>query len=75
MPPPELGRAIVVAGLIIVAVGLVIWIGPRIPFFGRLPGDIAIERENVSVFAPLGSMVAVSLLLTVLINLLAYFRR
>ena len=75
MPPPEVGRAVVLAGLIIVAVGLLIWIGPRIPFFGRLPGDIAIERDNVSVFAPIGSMVVVSLVLTVVLNLLAYFRR
>ena len=75
MTSPELGRAIVVLGLSIVAIGLVIWIGPRIPFFGRLPGDIAIERENLSVFAPLGSMVVVSLILTVLLNLVAYLRR
>lgn len=75
MSTPEIGRAIVLAGLGIAAVGLVIWIGPRIPFFGRLPGDISFERENVSVYAPLGSMLVVSLVLTIVLNIIAYLRR
>ena len=50
------GWALVVVGVIIVVVGLVIVIGARIPILGHLPGDIVIQRENVTIFIPLGSM-------------------
>lgn len=57
------GAVLFVAGLIVYALG-------RIP---RLPGDILIERPNVTVFVPIGTMILVSVVLTLLLNLL--FRR
>ena len=52
-------------------VGLVIVIAPNIPFLGRLPGDIRIENENVRVFVPLGTMLLVSIVLTIVLNLIS----
>jgi hypothetical protein len=69
------GRSVVLLGLGIVVVGLFMWLGPRLPFFGRLPGDVAVETERVSFFAPLGSMLIISLVLTLVLNLFAYLRR
>jgi hypothetical protein len=69
---PELGRLLLVIGIVLVVVGGLAVLGVKLPF-GRLPGDIAIRGEHGGVYIPLGTMVVVSLVLTVLFNLL--FRR
>jgi uncharacterized protein HemY len=58
------GPAIVAVGLAIVIVGLLVASG-GLSWFGRLPGDIRIERENVRVYVPITSMVIVSVVLSV----------
>jgi hypothetical protein len=65
---PELGRVLLVIGVVLVVVGGLTALGVRLPF-GRLPGDIAITGEHGGVYIPLGSMIVVSLLLTLLFNL------
>ena len=64
------GRALLIIGVVIVVVGVVLVLAPRIPFIGRLPGDIRFERDGVVVFIPLGTMLVVSLILTVILNLI-----
>ncbi len=64
------GKILVLTGLIIVGVGLVGWLGPRIPWIGRLPGDIVIQRENIGIYVPLATGLVLSVLLTILLNLL-----
>lgn len=58
------GRSLVIIGLVIVAVGLLISLGPRIPWLGKLPGDIYIKRENFNFYFPLATSVLLSLLLS-----------
>ena len=65
-----LGRLLIIAGGLLLAGGVLLVLLGQIPFFGRLPGDIAIERERFSVFVPLASMLLLSLILTILINVL-----
>ena len=65
-----LGWALVVLGVVIAVVGLVIALGPRIPILGHLPGDIVIQRENVTIFIPLGTMLLVSVVVSVVLTLL-----
>jgi len=65
---PELGRLLLVIGLVLVVVGGLAALGVRLPF-GRLPGDIAIQGERGSIFIPIGTMIVVSLGLTLLVNL------
>ena len=65
---PELGRFLVVIGVVLVVVGGLAMAGIRLPF-GRLPGDIAITGDRGGVFIPLGTMLLVSVVLTVLFNL------
>lgn len=69
---PEIGRVLLIIGILIAAVGLVFMIGGRIPFLGRLPGDISFTRGNTHVYFPLATSIIVSLVLTVLLNL--FFR-
>ena len=64
---PEVGRVILVVGIVLVVIGGLAAMGVRLPF-GRLPGDIAIEGENGAIYIPLGSMIVISLILTLLAN-------
>ena len=65
---PELGRFLVVVGVLLVVVGGLAMAGIRLPF-GRLPGDIAITGEQGGLFIPIGTMLLVSLVLTLVFNL------
>jgi hypothetical protein len=64
---PEIGRLLLVIGLVLVVVGGLAALGVRLPF-GRLPGDIAIEGERGGIYIPLGTMIVVSLVLTLIFN-------
>ncbi len=66
-----LGRVLIIGGLVLVAVGLLISLAPRLPWLGRLPGDILIKKESFSFYMPLTT----SLLLSVAVSLLLYFFR
>ena len=66
-----LGRVLIIGGLVLVAVGLLISLAPRLPWLGRLPGDILIKKESFSFYMPLTT----SLLLSVALSLLLYFFR
>lgn len=67
-----LGLVIVVLGVAVIAIGLLVWSG-ALSWFGRLPGDIRIEKENVKVFFPFTSMILISIVLTLVLNLLRRF--
>ena len=58
------GPLLVALGLVLVVVGLVAWAG-GLSWFGRLPGDVRVERGNVRLYAPIASMLLVSLVLSV----------
>ncbi|TMD39036.1 MAG: DUF2905 domain-containing protein [Chloroflexi bacterium] len=70
---PDLGKALIMVGAVIVVVGLALSVGPRIPFLGRLPGDIAVNRGNVHFYFPIVTSLILSALLTLILNL--FFRR
>ncbi|MCA1570533.1 MAG: DUF2905 domain-containing protein [Chloroflexi bacterium] len=65
---PELGRILLVIGVVLVVVGGLAMLGVRLPF-GRLPGDIAIEGERGGFYLPIATMIVVSLILTIIVNL------
>ena len=65
---PEVGRFLVVIGILLVVVGGLTMMGIRLPF-GRLPGDIAISGDRGGLFIPLGTMLVISIVLTLLANL------
>jgi predicted membrane channel-forming protein YqfA (hemolysin III family) len=65
-----IGRLLIVGGIVLAIVGVVMVLAPNIPFLGRLPGDIRFESENVRVFIPIGTMIVVSIILTILLNVI-----
>jgi hypothetical protein len=70
--PPQLGRTLIVIGLVIALVGLLLTLAGRIPWLGRLPGDIHIRRENFSFYFPLATSLVISVVLSLILWL---FRR
>jgi hypothetical protein len=65
---PELGRVLLIIGVVLVVAGGLAVLGVRLPF-GRLPGDIAIEGERGGIYIPIATMIVISAVLTILLNL------
>ncbi len=68
----DMGRMMMIFGGVLFAVGLLLVFGARIPWLGRLPGDIVIERENFRFYFPIVTSIVISIILTLLA---ALFRR
>jgi hypothetical protein len=65
-----LGKWIIILGLVLIAVGGLIWLLGRTGLpLGRLPGDIRIEGEKVSCYAPVVTMIVLSVILTIVLNI------
>jgi uncharacterized membrane protein len=68
------GKYIILIGIILVILGLIVhFAGNSLNWLGRLPGDIRIEKENHRVFIPVTSMILISIILTIIINLIRKF--
>jgi xanthine/uracil permease len=67
------GPIIVVIGIVVVLIGLGVWSG-ALSWFGRLPGDIRIERESTRVYIPFVSMLVISVVLSLLMYLINRLR-
>jgi hypothetical protein len=68
----ELGKFVAITGVIITLVGLAMWSGFAPKWFGRLPGDIRIEREHSAFYFPIVTCIILSILLSLLLSI---FRR
>ena len=72
----QLGRTLLILGGLLALVGLLLVLGNRIPFLGKLPGDIHVERGRFSFHFPLATCLLLSVILTVLLNIvLRLFRK
>ncbi len=65
----NIGKFLIVAGIVLVAVGVLFAVSGRIPWLGRLPGDILIRKKNFTFYFPLATSILISILLTVLFRL------
>ncbi|MDR3654450.1 DUF2905 domain-containing protein [Mycobacterium sp.] len=71
----NIGPFVVVAGILVVLLGILVWAG-GLSWFGRLPGDIRVERGDVRIYIPLVSMLLVSVTATLVLSVVRYlFRR
>ncbi|MEX0702970.1 MAG: DUF2905 domain-containing protein [Planctomycetales bacterium] len=73
MPHP--GWILVIIGVLIAVTGLVWLLAPSVPWLGKLPGDIVIERENFRLYVPLATCLLLSLIVTGTIWLVRHFSR
>ncbi len=68
----DAGKLLIVIGGVVVVIGLFLTLGLRIPFLGKLPGDISIDRGSVHFYFPIVTGLVLSVVLTLLLNL--FFR-
>jgi len=63
-----LGRILIIVGVIIVVLGLLFAFGGRIPFLGKLPGDILIKKDGISFYFPIVTLLLLTVVLTLIVN-------
>ncbi len=63
---PHIGKALVIIGVLLALVGGLLMLSGKIPWLGRLPGDIIIQKKNFTFYFPLATSILISILLTLL---------
>jgi hypothetical protein len=71
----QLGRVLVLIGAVILGFGVLLVVADRVPFIGRLPGDIIVRGDGWRLYAPLATSIVLSVLLTAVLSLVAWVRR
>ena len=71
----EFGKYLIVLGVIIIGVGILITYWGKIPFLGKLPGDIKIEKDNFTFYFPIVTSIVLSLILSIIFILINYFKK
>lgn len=61
------GKIIIALGILLVVIGVIIVLAPKIPYVGRLPGDIYIKRDNFVFYFPIVSSILISLILSLVL--------
>jgi hypothetical protein len=64
-----LGKLLILLGVLIIVIGLFLLVGEKIPWVGRLPGDIVIKRERFTLYIPIATSLLLSIILTLLFKL------
>ena len=71
----QLGKALIGMGLLLAAIGVVLVLAGKLNIpFGKLPGDITYPKKNLTVFAPFGTMLVVSLVLSIIFNIFSRWK-
>ncbi|GBE00394.1 hypothetical protein BMS3Abin07_02445 [bacterium BMS3Abin07] len=63
----NIGKLVFIAGLLIALIGIVLMLSGRIPWIGRLPGDIMIKKKNFTFYFPLATSILVSIVLSLIL--------
>ncbi len=64
-----LGKMLILLGVFIILIGVLLVVGEKIPWIGRLPGDIIIRKKNFTFYFPIVTSILISILLTLLFTL------
>lgn len=71
----NLGRTLLIIGLALAAVGAALTVAGKFGLpFGKLPGDITYQRKNITIFAPLGSMLVLSVIVSIILNIFSRWK-
>ncbi|MCL6523770.1 MAG: DUF2905 domain-containing protein [Thermoflavifilum sp.] len=77
VPMKEMGKWLILSGVLLLVVGVIVYLigqfGQRFPWLGRLPGDIRIQRPNFVFYAPITTMLLLSVLLSALLWIIQRF--
>ena len=64
-----LGKLLILLGVLIIVIGLLLLVGEKIPWVGKLPGDIVIKREKFTFYFPIATSILISIILTLMFTL------
>jgi len=67
----DIGRMLVIFGVVLLIVGLAFIFLDRIPFLGRLPGDFTFRRGNTTIYIPLATGLLLSIVITIILNVIS----
>jgi hypothetical protein len=70
----EIAKVMIFIGALLILIGLVILVFPRLPYVGKLPGDILIKKENVTFYIPLASSIVISIIISLILYCINKFR-
>jgi len=70
-----MGKFLIITGIILLAIGVLIQVSGKIPFLGKLPGDIYIERGNFKFYFPLASSILISILISIILLIISKSRQ
>ncbi len=68
----DLGRSLMLIGALILGIGLLLTLVDRVPLLGRLPGDITVQGDHWTLYAPIATSIILSIVLTLALNLVAW---
>lgn len=71
----NIGKLLIMMGFILIIFGVIVVFWGKIPFIGKMPGDIMIQKGSLRVFIPLATSLVLSLVITLIINILFRLRR
>ena len=69
----DIGKVILILGVALIIVGTILVFSPKVPFLGKLPGDILIKKDGFTFYFPLATSMLISIALTILLNI--FFRK
>ena len=64
-----IGKSLIFFGILLIGIGILVLFGSRIPWFGRLPGDIMIKKENFTFYFPLTTSILISVVISLILFL------
>ena len=70
-----LGKFLVIAGFALIGLGIMLLFSDKIPFLGKLPGDIVLEKRSFTFYFPIATSILISIVLSIVFYLLGYFKK
>jgi hypothetical protein len=73
-PMADFAKIIIILGIVLVIVGVILLFIHKVPFIGKLPGDIVIKKDNFTFYFPIATSIVISIILSLILYLIGKFR-
>jgi len=70
-----LGKVLIFVGIAIIIIGIILTFFDKIPFLGKLPGDVTIKRENFTIYFPIVTSIIISILLSLIFYFISRYKK
>ncbi|MGC9048637.1 MAG: DUF2905 domain-containing protein [Patescibacteria group bacterium] len=69
----QFAKILILVGFLLILIGVIFLFGSKVPCFGKLPGDIYIKKGNFTFFAPIGTCILISIILSIIFYIISRF--